>query len=217
MLTPPRTVTDTMWGLLVDQRVLNDVAQEKLPAVTAKLEQLGIPLETVTAAWLLTLFVTTVPMETVMRIWDAFFCEGNKILLRVGVALLRVNEPALLATDDFEQAFAVLQGMQQSAYDCDKIMHAAFDKTYLKKFSMEHVTELREHHARIIADELQIETGPRVTVLQYVDTLGPLEGRTTRFMKLEAEAVCDDDDAISDASEEETAQELDAPAPQSED
>lgn len=48
----------------------------------------------------LCLFATSVPSETVARIWDALFNEGPKILFRVALALLKLEEEALLRCDN---------------------------------------------------------------------------------------------------------------------
>uniref|UniRef100_A0A7M4F085 TBC1 domain family member 10C n=1 Tax=Crocodylus porosus TaxID=8502 RepID=A0A7M4F085_CROPO len=40
--------------------------------------------------WFLCLFCRTLPFPTVLRIWDAFFSEGVKVLFRVGLVLVRL-------------------------------------------------------------------------------------------------------------------------------
>jgi len=39
------------------------------------------------------------PLELTLRIWDIFFIEGIKILYRVGLAILKLNEKVLLKSD----------------------------------------------------------------------------------------------------------------------
>ena len=48
----------------------------------------------------LCLFSTSLPAETVARGWDALFNEGPKILYRVALALLKVEEETLLKFDN---------------------------------------------------------------------------------------------------------------------
>ena len=50
--------------------------------------------------WYLCLFSTSLPAETVARVWDALFNEGPKILYRVALALLKVEEETLLKFDN---------------------------------------------------------------------------------------------------------------------
>nr|XP_033801634.1 TBC1 domain family member 10B-like [Geotrypetes seraphini] len=39
--------------------------------------------------WFMCIFSRTLPWASVLRVWDMFFCEGVKIIFRVGLALLR--------------------------------------------------------------------------------------------------------------------------------
>ena len=41
------------------------------------------------------------PVETVLRIWDCLFSEGSKVLFRVCLAILKLNEANFLAKKDF--------------------------------------------------------------------------------------------------------------------
>ncbi|KAJ3014221.1 hypothetical protein HKX48_005288 [Thoreauomyces humboldtii] len=46
--------------------------------------------------WFLTVYTTSLPWETALRVWDMVFCEGVKPLFRIGLAILRVNKDTLL-------------------------------------------------------------------------------------------------------------------------
>jgi Rab-GTPase-TBC domain len=48
----------------------------------------------------LCLYATSLPMETVARVWDTLMIEGPKILFRVAIAILKRLEPGLLAMDN---------------------------------------------------------------------------------------------------------------------
>jgi hypothetical protein len=48
----------------------------------------------------LCLFCTTFPSETATRVLDALFNEGSKIVYRVAMALLKLNEAMLLGCDN---------------------------------------------------------------------------------------------------------------------
>ena len=52
--------------------------------------------------WFMTLFSTKMPLELTLRIWDIFFIEGKKILYRVVLAIMKLNEKELLK-GDFEK------------------------------------------------------------------------------------------------------------------
>ena len=47
----------------------------------------------------MTLFSAQMPLEYTVRIWDIFFIEGHKILYRIGLAIMKLNEKELLKAD----------------------------------------------------------------------------------------------------------------------
>jgi hypothetical protein len=55
-------------------------------------------------------------------VWDVFFNEGNKILFRVGLALLKANEKQLLETEDDNSIYAMLKTIPTEAYNCDSLL-----------------------------------------------------------------------------------------------
>ncbi|ETM97301.1 hypothetical protein PPTG_25017 [Phytophthora nicotianae INRA-310] len=96
----PQYHTRTMTGSRADQRVFSDLVTQKLPVLANHLQTLGVDFEPFTLKWFLCLFLNTLPFEPVMRIWDVFFCEGSHVLLRVGLVLLKLNQPRIMACDD---------------------------------------------------------------------------------------------------------------------
>ena len=51
--------------------------------------------------WFVCLYCEVLPVETVLRIWDVLFYEGSKILFRVALGLLKLNQARLLSKTDF--------------------------------------------------------------------------------------------------------------------
>jgi hypothetical protein len=47
-------------------------------------------------SWFLTIFSQEVPIQLTLRIWDIFFIEGKKVLYRIALAILKINEKDLL-------------------------------------------------------------------------------------------------------------------------
>jgi cytochrome c553 len=79
------------------------------------------------SAWLLSLFVRSLPSETAARVWDALLCEGPKVLVRVAVALLKMAEVALLAAPDASAFATALRLACGRCHDRDALQAAAFD------------------------------------------------------------------------------------------
>lgn len=63
--------------------------------------------------WFMTIFSNNVPIELTLRIWDVFFIEGHKIMYRVALAVLKINEKHLLA-GDCERILAILKSYLNS-------------------------------------------------------------------------------------------------------
>lgn len=57
----------------------------------------------------MTLFCVNLPIKVVVRIWDSFFVEGLKIIYRVGLAILKDNEKAILKSKSFEELQIILK------------------------------------------------------------------------------------------------------------
>jgi hypothetical protein len=63
-------------------------------------------------------------------VWDAFFSEGNKILFRVGLALLKIHEPLLLQTTDSGTLFNVLRTVPSRMFDCEKLLDVSIPSSF---------------------------------------------------------------------------------------
>lgn len=50
--------------------------------------------------WMVCIFSRSLPFDTVLRIWDMFFCEGFKILFKVALAILKVVFPTQKDLED---------------------------------------------------------------------------------------------------------------------
>ncbi|KAJ3180601.1 hypothetical protein HDU85_004005 [Gaertneriomyces sp. JEL0708] len=72
---------------------------------------LGITSQMYASQWFLTLFVYTIPLKIIDRIWDLIFSEGAILtLLRFSIALLLRNESYLLSLTEFEDLLEALKG-----------------------------------------------------------------------------------------------------------
>lgn len=126
-LLPGNFYTDMNLGCNVEQDVLGALIAWKLPAVHRKLQELEMSLHIVTSAWFTHLFVDQLPFETLLRIWDAFLLEGSKVLLRVSLALFKLNQEELIKiTDPFELA-AFIRNMPRRQLDVMVLLETAFD------------------------------------------------------------------------------------------
>ncbi|PAA67291.1 hypothetical protein BOX15_Mlig016268g1, partial [Macrostomum lignano] len=93
--------------------VLGRLVQEKLPQVHKFMKDYGVTFPMVTLKWFICLYADVLPVETVYRIWDVLFFEGSKVLFRVALTLIHLNQNALLGCRDLPSAIKVFQQMVQ--------------------------------------------------------------------------------------------------------
>ncbi|CAK7270965.1 hypothetical protein SEPCBS57363_004371 [Sporothrix epigloea] len=85
-------------GSRADQQVLRAYVADVLPRLSAHFDALSIDLETMTFQWFLSVFTDCLSAEVLFRVWDVVFClnDGSVFLFQVTLALLKLNEAALL-------------------------------------------------------------------------------------------------------------------------
>ncbi|KAJ3216890.1 hypothetical protein HDU67_008797 [Dinochytrium kinnereticum] len=84
------------------------------------------PLSMVTTSWFMTLFVNVLPVETVLRVWDNFFFQGEKVLMRVTLTLIKIHEEQVLACSDPTEAWKVVKSIPPRMIDCHRLMEICF-------------------------------------------------------------------------------------------
>lgn len=84
-----------------DQSVLRSYVVELLPKLSAHLDELEIELEALTFQWFLSVFTDCLSAEALFRVWDVVLCmhDGSTFLFQIALALLKLNEKALLQCD----------------------------------------------------------------------------------------------------------------------
>lgn len=76
-------------GVLFDATILSWVLKKTCPAAHKHLQQHGVEPLMFATDWLMCLFTRHLPFNTLLRVWDLFFCYGVKVLLQVAVVLVR--------------------------------------------------------------------------------------------------------------------------------
>ncbi|KAL8925956.1 MAG: hypothetical protein Q9172_002009 [Xanthocarpia lactea] len=111
-----------------DQKVLLSYIAETLPRLHAHFDALGIELEALTFQWFLSLFTDCLSAEALYRIWDVIFCfnDGSTFLFQVALALLKLNEGALLDLDSPGAVYAYIgHEMTDHAISIDGLVGAS--------------------------------------------------------------------------------------------
>ena len=138
----PGTHGVTLEGANIDIAVLMSCIKDSLPTIWAKLDDQGagggvaaedtpqtIRLPTVslaTTAWFMSLFVGTLPIESVLRVWDCLFFEGSKTLFRIALSIFKTAERQILPVNDPMEIFQVVQTSPRSMLDVNALMEVCF-------------------------------------------------------------------------------------------
>ena len=85
-----------MEGMRVRAYQLNALVQEQLPGLHRHMGECGIQPLMYAAQWFMALYATDFPLAVVLRIVDVMLVEGEDVLMRVALALLRANQEILL-------------------------------------------------------------------------------------------------------------------------
>ena len=109
-LLPHDCYSASMTGTYLDQKVFEEVVRLRLPAIDDKLTSMGLQLSLCSIQWFMCLFVNTLRMEPALRVWDIFLNEGNQVLFRIAVGLLKLYEEDILACTDASTLYVCLKG-----------------------------------------------------------------------------------------------------------
>uniref|UniRef100_K3WIP8 Rab-GAP TBC domain-containing protein n=1 Tax=Globisporangium ultimum (strain ATCC 200006 / CBS 805.95 / DAOM BR144) TaxID=431595 RepID=K3WIP8_GLOUD len=159
----------SMAGSRADQRVFSDLVQQKLPSLYQHMQHLGVDFEPFTLKWFLCSFLNTLPFEPVLRIWDLLFCEGSHVLLRVGLTLLKLMQPRILACDDAIEVYGMFKISHETLLEittpyrsgllnrddciCDTLIRLTMDKSFVGPIPFDSLHELRQYYRNDIEAE----------------------------------------------------------------
>ncbi|XP_001600394.2 TBC1 domain family member 9 isoform X2 [Nasonia vitripennis] len=103
-------------GALVDQGLLEELAQEHLPALYVKLQELGL-IRVISLSWFLTIFLSVMPTSSAVNIMDCFFYDGAKVIFQVALTVLEWNQEKLLKCHDDGEAMQLLTDYLGGVYN----------------------------------------------------------------------------------------------------
>jgi hypothetical protein len=84
------------------------------------------PITLCTTAWFMSCFIGTLPIESVLRVWDSFFYEGSKTLFRIALTIFKVGEKEIMNVTDPMEIFQVVQTIPRRLIDASALMEACF-------------------------------------------------------------------------------------------
>jgi hypothetical protein len=143
------------------------------------------PITLTMTSWFMSCYIGTLPIETVLRVWDVFFYEGSKTMFRIALTILKQGEDEIKSVPDPMEMFSVVQSMPRRMLDANELMEACFRRRNgFGHVSQNTVDEQRkERRQRAELERRRIAGGEKG---------GEVKRKTTLFRrkkKVEAEAV----------------------------
>jgi hypothetical protein len=188
----PNVYRRSLVGALVEQQIFDEMVKTLYPRLAKHIATQGFDLSISTTSWWLCLFIGVLSHETVLVVLDAFFEEGNALLLRVGLALLSLSEEALFMARDVADFVSVLGSQSHvSAAEIFRVVNTI-------AVPLELLEQRRQHHT--------FEESKRLAEAAKKKEMAALSKRFKRFSYFEIENVYDY--ALSYCSQRDDAQRL---------
>ena len=131
----PGTHDVSLEGANVDLWVLMVALKSTQPAIWSKVGSSGPgedalnmpstklpPISLCTTSWFMSLFIGTLPTESVLRVWDVLFYDGARTLFRVALAIFKLGEKRIAELKDDMELFQVVQGLPRGMLDATALM-----------------------------------------------------------------------------------------------
>lgn len=142
----PTGYYNDLWLAQVDSSVVMDFVSIKMPNLSEHFKQYSVDLSLF--AWFLTIFVDGTPPALFLRLWDCFLFEGDKILFRVALALLKMYESKLLLLNNSVSINNFLRSTVNEPMNIDQFFEIAFE--WINPLSSRSLKAKRQHHLQIM-------------------------------------------------------------------
>lgn len=178
-------------GVNVDQGVLMLCVKQRLPDMW---NRLGVnfegnhydnilsklpPITLCTASWFMSAYISILPTETMLRVWDCVFFEDSKIYFRIALTILKLAEPELKSLNDQMEVFQAIQNFPKKLIDPSVLMEHCFKRRNgFGHISQEEIVKLRQ----FVAERRRL-----ATILNIHGSVDDLQGSTDidEFNKLQ--------------------------------
>ncbi|CAH8497760.1 unnamed protein product [Schistosoma bovis] len=124
----PKYYSSDMLAVRVDCMVFNQLLKDKIPTVHKIIMNSGITCTLLATKWFICLFADVLPIETTIRVFDCLFYEGDKVLFRVCLSLVRLHYKDLIQCNEFPILITAFRNMckdKQTLY-CHQFIESMF-------------------------------------------------------------------------------------------
>ena len=145
-------------GLRKRLYVFINLLKKFMPKIYNKLIELNIFPTMYASQWFFTCFANCLPFNIVVRIFDCYLLEGEKIIYRIALALFKLKEKYLLKGKSFETIMEKMKSITNEINDPDILLETAFDFSLSRK----DISKLELEYADLVKnknDELKVMLG----------------------------------------------------------
>ncbi|EPY80190.1 TBC1 domain family member 10A [Camelus ferus] len=160
----PGYYSEKLEAIQLDGEILFSLLQKVSPVAHKHLSQQKIDPLLYMTEWFMCAFARTLPWSSVLRVWDMFFCEGVKIIFRVGLVLLKhaLGSPEKLKAcqgqyETIEQLRSLSPKIMQEAFLVQEVVELPVTERQIER---EHLIQLRRWQET--RGELQCHSPPRL-------------------------------------------------------
>ncbi|KAI4180032.1 MAG: hypothetical protein L6R41_007499 [Letrouitia leprolyta] len=190
----PGTHEISLEGANVDLWVLMLALKESSPSIWAKIgvgdEDVSSihtarlpPISLCTTSWFMSMFIGTLPIESVLRVWDTVFYEGSKALFRIALAIFKMGEQRIKDVSDSMELFQIVQAFPRGILDVGALMNLACRRGGI---SQEWITKKRKERRKWYAKNKTQSGGGAVTPIDVCDS-PRVNGNSDRTLDLSRE------------------------------
>ncbi len=121
-ILPASYYSHNLVGVQADIKVLNQLIGTYLPEIAEQFKTHDIELSLICINWFLTVFSNVFHVKIILRVWDLFFYEGSVTIFQITLAMLKLNEAAILSADNSSEIFTILSEIPSTIYDIDVLI-----------------------------------------------------------------------------------------------
>ena len=126
-----------------------------MPKIYQKLIDFNVYPTMYASQWFFTCFSNCLSFNIVVRIFDCYLLEGEKIIYRVALALFKLKENYLMKSKSFETLMEGMKSITNEIKDPDKLLEIAFDfslsREHIKNFEIQYLNLVKTNNEELNA------------------------------------------------------------------
>jgi len=132
--------------------------EKYMPKIYEKLISKKIYPTMYASQWFVTCYTNCLPFDIVVRVFDCYLLEGEKILYRVALALFKLKENEILNSKKFESIMEILKNLTKEVGSADELLKTAFDFS-LSRNDIRYYENLYQQYLKNNNEQLKVLLG----------------------------------------------------------